>query len=143
MVLNDASSAGLVSLVSQTHTCPGSCPALLLQRSRPRLFTAAAWSGLRPAPESRSRGAHPHLSRSCTTRFISYCPPFYVSLQHTASRPVGLHHQPLLELSMTLSRHSAPIRQTCRSFQCASGRGDARFAVPIFVRNGSHASCVL
>ena len=38
--------------------------ALLLQRSPPRPFTAAAWSGLRSAPESRSRGAYPHLSRS-------------------------------------------------------------------------------
>ena len=34
---------------------------------QPWLFTAAAWSGLRPAPESRSRGARPHLSRSFTT----------------------------------------------------------------------------
>ena len=41
-------------------------PALLLQRSLPRLFTAAAWGGLRPAPESRSRGTFPHLSRSLT-----------------------------------------------------------------------------
>ena len=45
--------------------------ALFLQRSLPRLFTAAAWSGLRSAPESRSRGAFPHLSRSLFTRLIS------------------------------------------------------------------------
>src|SRR5215467_2257688 len=32
-------------------------------------WTEAAWSGLRPAPESRSRGARPHLLRSFTTRF--------------------------------------------------------------------------
>ena len=38
--------------------------ALFLQRSPPRLFTAAAWSGLGSAPESRSRGAYPHLLRS-------------------------------------------------------------------------------
>ena len=38
--------------------------ALLLQRSLPRPFTAAAWSGLRSVPENRSRGAFPHLSRS-------------------------------------------------------------------------------
>ena len=38
--------------------------ALLLQRSPPRPFTAAAWSGLRSVPENRSRGAFPHLSRS-------------------------------------------------------------------------------
>ena len=42
-------------------------PALFFpQRSPPRLFTAAAWSGLRPAPESGSRGTYPHLSRSFT-----------------------------------------------------------------------------
>ena len=40
----------------------------MLQRSRPRLLTAAAWSGLGPAPEGRSRGAYPHLSRSLYTR---------------------------------------------------------------------------
>src|SRR5262252_2558634 len=59
-----------ISLVSRTHTCSGSCPELLFQRSRPRLLAAAAWNGLGPAPESRSRGAHPHLSRSCKTRFF-------------------------------------------------------------------------
>src|SRR5215470_9423719 len=39
---------------------------------------AAAWSGLGPAPESRSRGAHPHLSRSCTTHchFLLLSPSF-------------------------------------------------------------------
>jgi len=60
-----------------------------------------------------------------------------------ASRPVELHHQPLSELSVTLSRHSAPIRQTCRSFQCANVQGDARSAGTTFVRIGWHASCVL
>jgi hypothetical protein len=45
---------------------------LLLQRSPPRLFTAAAWSGLGPAPESRSRGALPHLSRSFTASSTSF-----------------------------------------------------------------------
>src|ERR1700741_1326660 len=38
--------------------------ALLLQRSRPRPFTAAAWISLESAPESCSRGAFPHLLRS-------------------------------------------------------------------------------
>ena len=49
-------------------------PALLPQRSPPRLFTAAAWSGLRPAPESRSRRvdegvAPPHPSQIRMCRF--------------------------------------------------------------------------
>src|SRR6266700_3133936 len=67
-ILNDASSMGSLSFVFRMHTCSRSCLELLLQRSPPRLFTAAAWSGLRPAPASRSRGTCPHLSRSSTPR---------------------------------------------------------------------------
>ena len=66
-IANDASSAGSLSFVFRILTCSGSCPELLLQRSLPRSFAAAAWSGLGPAPESRSRGASPHLPRSFTT----------------------------------------------------------------------------
>ena len=44
-LLNDASSMGLLSFVFRMHTCSRSCLELLLQRSPPRLFTAAAWSG--------------------------------------------------------------------------------------------------
>jgi hypothetical protein len=40
---------------------------LWLQRSPLWLFTTTARSGLRTAPESRSRGAFPHLFRSFTT----------------------------------------------------------------------------
>ncbi len=60
------------------HSSLGYLPARInfgrfIQRSRPHLLDAAAWTGLRPTPESRSRGAHPHLSRSFTTclSFIS------------------------------------------------------------------------
>src|SRR5450631_4796022 len=78
---------GLLSLVFPTLTCPGSCPGLFTRRSPPRLFTAAARSGLRPAPESRSRGAYPHLICSFTTRFsfhLLLLPCFY-----------STHHVPL------------------------------------------------
>ena len=68
LISNDASSKGLLALVFPTLTCPGSCPGLFTRRSPPRLFTAAARAGLRPAPESRSRGAYPHLLCSFTTR---------------------------------------------------------------------------
>ena len=66
-IFNDASSR--VHFRSSFGHSPAQGLALnfLLQRSPPWLFTAAAWSGLRPAPESRSRGARPHLSRSFTT----------------------------------------------------------------------------
>jgi len=70
-IINDASSKGSLSFVSRMLTCTNSRLALLLQRSPPRLLIAAAWSGLRPAPESRSRGTYPHQSRSLSTRFIS------------------------------------------------------------------------
>jgi hypothetical protein len=74
--LNDASSRGLLSLVFRTLTCSGSCPELLIRRSPPRLLTAAARTGLRPAPESRSRGARPHLSRSFTTLLLGHALSF-------------------------------------------------------------------
>src|SRR3954467_2001109 len=68
---------------------------LLLQPSRPRLLTAAAWSGLGPAPEGRSRGAYPHLSRSLSTRSSVHCrTPFRVRLQHTLDCPVTSHERP-------------------------------------------------
>jgi hypothetical protein len=53
-----------------------------------------------------------------------------------ASRPVELHHQPLSELSVTLSRHSAPIRQTYRSCQVASARRDPHSAAIPFAGSG-------
>src|SRR5271169_4738250 len=61
---------------------------LCLQRSRPRLLTAAAWSGLGPVPEGRSRGAYPHLLHSLCSRSISsWRTPFRVLLQHTLDLP--------------------------------------------------------
>ena len=45
-------------------------PGLLIRRSPPRLLTAAARTGLGPAPESRSRWACHHLPRSCKSRLF-------------------------------------------------------------------------
>jgi hypothetical protein len=58
-----------------------SLPELLIRRSPPRLLTEAARTGLVPAPASRSRGAPPHLLRSCTSRhqFLFNC---FVPLWH-------------------------------------------------------------
>jgi len=42
------------------------------------------------------------------------------------SRPVETHHQPLAELCMKLSLHTAPIRQTRRSCRGASVRAGRR-----------------
>src|SRR6516165_7422455 len=77
-------------------------PRAFLQRSRPRLLTAAAWSGLKPAPESRSRGALPHLPRSCTTPVYFMLPPFCVSLQHTVAQEVELSLRYLADACLLL-----------------------------------------
>ena len=70
-LLNDASSMGLLSFVFRMHTCSRSCLELFLQRSPPRPFTAAAWSGLRPAPESRSQGPALIFHAALRHRFLS------------------------------------------------------------------------
>ena len=57
-------------------------PKLFIRRSPPRLFTAATRTGLRPAPESRSRGAVPHHSRSFTIRCQFIANSFRASAAH-------------------------------------------------------------
>jgi len=85
LIRNDASSEGLLALVFPTLTCPESCPGLCTRRSPPRLFTAAARAGLRSAPESRSRGAYPHLLCSFTTRICFTFYSFRASAAHIMS----------------------------------------------------------
>lgn len=54
-----------------------------LQRSPPSLFTTAACSGLKPAPDRRLRGAHPHLS-------YSIAPPYVGTfVTHSQKQPSG------------------------------------------------------
>jgi hypothetical protein len=86
-----------VGRLSDTHL-PGSCPGLFTRRSPPRLFTAAARAGLRPAPESRSRGAYPHLLRSFTTRISfhlrllpCFCSTHAVTALHPLQNTPGSH----------------------------------------------------
>ena len=43
------------------------------------------------------------------------------------SRPAEFHHRPLAEPSVRLSPHSAPIRQTFRSYRSASVQRGSRF----------------
>jgi hypothetical protein len=75
--------------LSDTHP-PGLIrPELRLQRSPPRILDAAAWSGLESAPESRSRGADPHLPRSFTTPLAGRFQPF-LSLCSTLSIPIRI-----------------------------------------------------
>ena len=53
--------SGSLALASLDLTCRDRVPTFL-QRSPPSLFTIAACSGLKPAPDCRLRGAFPHLS---------------------------------------------------------------------------------
>src|SRR5262252_8252827 len=63
---------GSLALASSDHTCRNLVPTFLQRSPRP-LLTAAACSGLRPAPDCRPRGAHPHLSYSTTPPFLLVC----------------------------------------------------------------------
>jgi len=55
---------GSLALASLDRACRNLVPAFP-QRSPPRLLTAAAWGGLRSAPDRRTRRALLHLSYSC------------------------------------------------------------------------------
>src|ERR1700694_1324032 len=70
---------GSLTLASPDHTCRNLVSAFL-QRSPQPLLTAAACSGLRPAPDCRPRGAHPHLLHSTTSPY-----PGDVFVTHNAS----------------------------------------------------------
>ena len=65
---------GLLTLAFPHPACRDHVPAFL-QRSPPSLLTKAACSGLKPAPDRRLRGAHPHLSYSiappCVGTFVT------------------------------------------------------------------------
>ena len=63
---------GSLALASSDHTCRNLVPTFL-QRSPRSLLTAAACSGLRPAPDCRPRGAHPHLSYGSTPPLLCRC----------------------------------------------------------------------
>ena len=66
LVFNDASSKGSLSFVSRTLTCTSLFPRFSSNAHHHGSLPQRLGGGLRPAPESRSRGAFPHLSRSLT-----------------------------------------------------------------------------
>lgn len=85
-LVDDASSKGSLSFDSLILTCPG-CPRTWPQRSPPCLLNTAAWGGLKPAPESRLRGAYPHLPCSFST-VRPFSSNFHsVLLRHTIEPP--------------------------------------------------------
>src|SRR6266404_5738106 len=64
---------GLLSLVSPRHTTAESGPAFSATLTTTALLTAAACSGLHPAPDRRMRGASPHLLHSSIPPSSSVC----------------------------------------------------------------------
>ena len=68
----------------------------------------------------------PFANRLPQHRKPSIAPLLYANVR--VSRPAELHHRPLAEPSVRLSPHSAPIRQTCRSY----GLSVARIEVLLF-----------
>jgi hypothetical protein len=80
------SSLGCIPIRSIPRTC--------LQRSRPRLLSEAAWSGLRPAPESRSRGANPHRHRSLCAQNFRSCRSSFPCASAAHCRRRGSHVPP-------------------------------------------------
>jgi len=98
-IVFDTSSDGLLALVSLIHSwsrLAGPFP----QRSPPWLLTTAAWGALKPAPESRLRGAFPHLLCSLVAHYLQHIHTFeplknlwysiLITTQKGESEPVDL-----------------------------------------------------
>jgi hypothetical protein len=66
LVFNGASSKGSLSFVSRMLTCTSLFSRFSSNAHHHGSLPQRLGGGLRPAPESRSRGAFPHLSRSLT-----------------------------------------------------------------------------
>ena len=79
------------------------------------------------------RSRHPAIQ---TTGLLTFALAGLSPAEHTS---VYWSQQP----SVTLSRHSAPIRQTYRSYQSANARRDARFAGKSSVETGLRGPCEL
>jgi hypothetical protein len=124
LISNDASSKGLLALVFPTLTCLGSCPRLFTRRSPPRLFTAAARAGLRSAPESRSRGAYPHLLCSFTTRIYFTFYSFRASAAHMLSLYLLPSFGFSLGFSFSLFRSQRPYRIGAHRAKCRKIQSD-------------------
>jgi hypothetical protein len=54
--------------------------------------------------------------------FTHYCQVSYFTKKSTVSRPGGFHPQSLAERCVSLSTHTAPVKQTCLPFQTANVR---------------------
>lgn len=93
-----------------------------LQRSPPSLFTTAACSGLKPAPDRRLRGAHPHLSYSIAPPYVGT----FVTHSHNPTLAVDCfarHQCPLLEnAAIALQQgHVAMGQEATLQFPTSSG----------------------
>src|SRR5467141_383854 len=87
-LLNDASSKGSLSFVSRMLTCTSLFSRFSSNAHHHGSLPQQLGGGLRSAPESRSRGAFPHLSRSLLTRLVHTELLIRVLLQHTKTEEV-------------------------------------------------------
>src|SRR6266705_2926812 len=87
-LLNDASSKGSLSFVSRMLTCTSLFSRFSSNAHHHGSLPQQLEGGLRSAPESRSRGAFPHLSRSLFTRLVHTELLIRVLLQHTKAQEV-------------------------------------------------------
>jgi hypothetical protein len=144
--LSDASAEGLLSLVSLTLTSTG-IPCTLA----PTLTTATVnrsslgwFDG--PLLKVDADGPSHHLSNSFHMVLGHYSFP-HMLLRHTGSRPKELHLRPLAERCMSLSTHTAPIRQTrrycfdanVRTVCAAWWQWNRSFGQPVF--SVQHSAC--
>jgi len=97
-----------------------------------------------PAPDCSADGLQCHWTRR-RHEAVRVDPPLPDSFPRSewVSRPAGFHHRPLAEPSVRLSPHSAPIRQTCRSYRAANVRKDSRFPGQAFRESDPRGSCEL
>src|SRR6202048_4066554 len=112
---------------------------LLRSRSISGLFSRSLHSGLQP-PCLRFAAAVTGRHARLGSRLLARLCRGRHRRRQTSTRLQGAT---LAEPSVRLSPHSAPIRQTCRSYQAASVRTDPLFPATIFAESDSHGSCVL
>src|SRR5580693_2106352 len=124
----------------------------LAPRNKP---SSHAEPGGASGPASRSFVAYGHellldLSKLGTHSLADWLPPEHEARAAPTgraimrvSRPAGFHRRPLAEPSVRLSPHSAPIRQTCRSYRAANVRKDSRFPGQAFRESDPRGSCEL
>src|SRR5664279_5379926 len=82
----------------------------------------------------------PHTPTDCQALYAETPVPVF-SADVRVSSPGELHPEALAEPSVRLSPHSAPIRQTCRSYRCSSARKEPLVPWRDLEERRSHGPC--